>query len=323
MECFSGIVDTGSEDEIRLDRYASEYLKITSRSQIKSRFKKNTLESSDLIEAKINGKPVKLSKKVRRGDRIELRWQAGHEEKLEAENISLDILYEDQRVVVVNKEQGMVVHPGAGNPRATLANALLYRRLLKERFPADSWQAGNRTGIVHRLDKDTSGVIIAAWDEQALAFLSAQFKAGTVKKRYVAIVHGVPPSEGVIDSAITRDPKNRKRFTVAQSGGKPALTRYRLIRSWGAYSLLLVLPRTGRTHQIRVHLKSIGHPVAGDPIYGPGGNGRSSGCTPSLMLHAYSLEITLPGQAGPSLFKAPLPSRFRAFMDSTWNSRQS
>jgi 23S rRNA pseudouridine1911/1915/1917 synthase len=294
---FSGIVETASG--MRLDRYASEYLNILSRSQMKVRS----------VEAKLNGKTVKLSKPVHAGDVLELSWQDQIAETLEPENIPLDILYEDDRIVVVNKAAGMVVHPGAGNHGGTLANALLFRRLRKNRV------SGNpetfRTGIVHRLDKDTSGVIIAAYDDRALAFLASQFKAGKTKKRYAALVRGTPAdSEGIITGSLVRDPRDRKRFTVSAvpGKGKVSLTRYRVIRSWGDYSLVLVRPKTGRTHQIRVHLKSIGHPVAGDPVYG---SRDLPFLRKGLMLHAYSLEITLPDHDIPSRFTAPLPPLFR------------
>jgi 23S rRNA pseudouridine1911/1915/1917 synthase len=322
VETFSGIVDT--EEPVRLDRYASENLGIMSRSQMKSR----------TMEATLNGKAVKLSKPVKKGDRLELSWQEFVEEKLVPENLPLNILYEDSRVIVINKEPGMVVHPGAGNPGGTMANALLYRRLNRmadEAAPAMGEAAeaglamngaGPRTGIVHRLDKDTSGVIIAAWDDAALAFLAAQFKARKTKKRYAAIVHGVPQNSGIIDMPLIRDPQDRKRFTVSAvpGKGKPAQTRFRIIRSWDAYSLLLLRPRTGRTHQIRVHLKSIGHSIVGDPVYGrrdSRGEPRTvhpANVTGGLMLHAYSLEICLPGHDSTTLFKAPLPRRFREFV---------
>jgi 23S rRNA pseudouridine1911/1915/1917 synthase len=226
------------------------------------------------VEAKLNGKAVKLSKPVRPGDTLELRWRDGAAETLIPENIPLDILYEDGRTVVINKAAGMVVHPGAGNHGGTLANALLFRRLRKNRASGVSETFRPemlRTGIVHRLDKDTSGVIIAAYDDNALAFLASQFKAGKAKKRYAALVCGTPENrEGIITGSIIRDPRDRKRFTITgvPGKGKASLTRYRVVRSWGAYSLVLVRPKTGRTHQIRVHLKSLGHPVAGDPIYG-------------------------------------------------------
>ena len=299
MGKFSGIVETGPDAGMRLYRYASECLKILSRSQIKSRS----------VEAKVNGKAVKLSKPVRPGDALELRWQDKMPETLTPENIPLDVLYEDDRIVVVNKAAGMVVHPGAGNHSGTLANALLFRRLRKNLVSGDFETF--RTGIVHRLDKDTSGVIIAAYDDQALAFLAAQFKAGKTKKRYAALVCGTPENgEGIIAGSLVRDPRNRKRFTVTDvpGKGKASLTRYRVIRSWGVYSLLLVRPKTGRTHQIRVHLKSIGHPVAGDPVYGCR---EAPLLRNGLMLHAYSLEITLPDRDAPSRFKAPLPVLFR------------
>jgi 23S rRNA pseudouridine1911/1915/1917 synthase len=296
---FSGIVETGIEAGMRFDRYASEYLKLLSRSQMKSRS----------ATAKLNGKAVKLSKPVYPGDALELRWQDKIPETLEPEDIPLDVLYEDDRTVVVNKAAGMVVHPGAGNHSGTLANALLFRRLQKNLVPGNTETL--RTGIVHRLDKDTSGVIIAAYDDRALAFLASQFKAGKTKKRYAALVCGTPANnEGIIIGSLVRDPRDRKRFTVTDvpGKGKVSLTRYRVIRSWGSYSLLLVRPKTGRTHQIRVHLKSIGHPIAGDPVYGCR---DSPFLRKGLMLHAYSLEITLPDHEAPSRFKASLSPVFR------------
>ncbi|MDR2551606.1 MAG: RluA family pseudouridine synthase [Treponema sp.] len=295
--------------EIRLDRYAAEQVKILSRSQIKSR----------ILEARVNGRSVKLSRLIRAGDLLELSWLTPPEENLVPEDIPLDILYEDERTVVINKPAGMVVHPGAGNHSGTLANALLWRRLVlgkTERGPGPA----NRTGIVHRLDKDTSGVMIAAYDDGALAFLASQFKARKVEKRYAALVRGTPrEKQGLIHRGILRDPGDRKRFTAAAdppgSGGrvKPALTRYRLIRSWGDYSLLLLRPKTGRTHQIRVHLRFLGHPILGDPLYAPRDRGFPHA---SLMLHASSLTLALPDGAGPCRFRAPLPDRFKTIITS-------
>jgi 23S rRNA pseudouridine1911/1915/1917 synthase len=215
---------------------------------------------------------------------------------------------------VVDKAQGMVVHPGAGRHGGTLANALLYRRQ-QPQFQ-HSGEGGNgggewlRPGIVHRLDKDTSGVIIAAWDSETLTFLADQFKSRRVRKTYAAIVRGVPrEAAGRIETMIARDSRDRKRFAVSSSGdkGKSALTLYRVIRSWNNYSLVLLRPRTGRTHQLRVHLRYLGHPIVGDPIYG-----STDPLFPqaSLMLHAKSLCLTLPGETAPRTFKAPLPDRF-------------
>ncbi|MDR3335201.1 MAG: RluA family pseudouridine synthase [Treponema sp.] len=294
MPSFSGTVqDTLG---IRLDRYVAEYIRLMRRSQIRARD----------LEARINGRPVKISRIVRAGDFLELTWAEPEPTGLVPENIALEVLYEDEQVVVVNKAQGMVVHPGAGNHQGTLANALLYRRLNAGGLVAGE---GFRPGIVHRLDKDTSGVIIAAYNDEALAFLAGQFKARKVRKRYGAIVKGVftEPS-GCIETRISRDPRDRKRFTVSPDTGKIAITRYQVIRSWASHSLLLLQPKTGRTHQLRVHLRHLGHPIVGDPIYG-----MQDPLFPqaTLMLHAKSLSLLLPGSMKRETFRTPLPPRFR------------
>ncbi|MDR1586234.1 MAG: RluA family pseudouridine synthase [Treponema sp.] len=311
MPEFSCIVeDDAGKGPLRLDRYVAECLGLLSRSRIKTRS----------LEGKINGKPVKLSRPVKKGDRLELRWTEAEPLHVCPENIPLDILYEDERVIVINKAQGMVVHPGAGNRRGTLVNALLYRRLEKGRglcgaenaAPAAAGPSADysfpRPGIVHRLDKDTSGVIITACDDEALAFLSDQFKARSVRKNYAAIVSGAPVEDsGRIETMIARDGRDRKRFAVSDRG-KSALTLYRVVKKWKTHSLLLLRPGTGRTHQLRVHLRYLGRPVTGDPIYG-----FADPLFPkaSLMLHALSLRIVLPGQNTPRLFRAPLPEHFK------------
>ena len=305
---YSGTVE-GVNDCVRLDRYVAENLKLLSRSQIKSRG----------MEATLNGKSVKFSRLVKSGDVITLLWQPAAPLYLAPENIPLDILYEDDRCVVVNKAQGMVVHPGAGNHSGTFANALLWRNLNRPNGTQNSHVEGEcqndklnyRNGIVHRLDKDTSGVIIAAYDNDSLAFLSGQFKEKTVRKRYLALAEGTPHSrEGSLRTRLIRDPQDRQRFTAVQdnTGAKPqgkiAVTRFRVLKSWPDYSLLLLEPKTGRTHQLRVHLKYLGTPIVGDPIY----NQKQGG---TLMLHAMSLAIVIPGEAGQRVFKAPLPERFK------------
>ena len=296
---------------VRLDVYTASVLGLLTRSQIKSRN----------LTATVNGKVVKVSRPVKPGDRIALSWDERPPPELPPENIPLSVIYEDETCVVLNKAQGMVVHPGAGNYRGTLVNALLWRRRAAdgrqcgEQCYAGDVRAGPQYGerpfIVHRLDKDTSGILIAAYTEDALRFLSGQFKERAVKKTYAAIVAGIPPGErGRIDTDICRDTRNRKTFMVSGTGGKRAVTRYKLIRSvvsgGGAYSLLLLRPRTGRTHQLRVHLRHIGCPILGDPLYHKK-DPRFPAAT--LMLHALSLEITLPcGERG--MFRAPLPERF-------------
>jgi 23S rRNA pseudouridine1911/1915/1917 synthase len=303
MPSFSGIVEYIDPKGLRLDRYISENLRLLSRSQIKSR----------KLEAQVNGKTVKISKIIKDDDKIELSWNEPDPVDNIPENIPLDIIFENNRAVVINKPQGMVVHPGAGNRRGTLANALYHRRL-ELHLTADGIDCarglksnGLRPGIVHRLDKDTSGVIICAYDDEALAFLSEQFKSRKAKKTYIAIINGIPKEKkGCIETFIARDSKDRKRFTVSVSG-RASLTLYSVIRTWRAHSLILLRPKTGRTHQIRVHLRHLGHPVSGDKIYG-----FTDAIFPdaSLMLHSRSLAITLPGESEQRVFKAPLPERF-------------
>ncbi|MCL1815463.1 MAG: RluA family pseudouridine synthase [Treponema sp.] len=331
---YSGTVEELSGN-VRLDCYAAETLGLH-RAQIKSR----------LLEAKLNGRAVKLSRPVKTGDRIELFLLPNAPVYLKPEPIPLDLIYEDDHCTVINKAQGMVVHPGAGNHTGTLANALLWRRLGRQtagqRDLTDSFNddvstmhssPDHRSGIVHRLDKDTSGVIIAAYDNETLEALSAQFRAGTVRKHYLAIVQGTPKeTEGRIFTRLIRDPRDRKRFAAvpaekrsssivsASTGkGKLALTRYRILKSWESHALILLKPKTGRTHQLRVQLKYIGHPILGDPIYSPQYEpGRILGAKnfpgASLMLHASSLAIVLPGEREHRCFTAPLPDRFKTII---------
>jgi 23S rRNA pseudouridine1911/1915/1917 synthase len=294
MPSYCGAVEEDIPQGFRLDRYVAEHLQLLTRSQLKNR----------VLAVRLNGKAVKLSRPVKAGDALELYWSLPEPVELIPEPIPLEILYEDERVVVVNKAQGMVVHPGAGNRTGTLANALLYRRLLR-----GGGTAGIRPGIVHRLDKDTSGVLIAAYDEEALAFLSDQFKARQVRKIYAALIRGsLKDNRGIIETRISRDSRDRKRFAVSSGRGKTAVTGYRVVRSWGNYSLLLLRPKTGRTHQLRVHLRYLGRPILGDPIYGspdpvfPGAG---------LMLHAKSLSLTLPETGELRTFRTSLPPRFR------------
>jgi 23S rRNA pseudouridine1911/1915/1917 synthase len=300
LEEYSGKVEGDIPEGLRLDRYAAGYLRILSRSQIKARN----------LAARVNGKKAKLSHPVKGGDFLELSWDDPEPADLIPEDIPLDIIYEDDKVVVINKAQGMVVHPGAGNRRGTLANALLARR--RSRGLAG---AGFRPGIVHRLDKDTSGVIIAAYDDETLAFLSDQFKARQVRKLYAALVTGVPRErEGILETLIVRDRGDRRRFAVSFDRGKPARTRYRVIHAWDGYSLLALRPVTGRTHQLRVHLKYLGCPILGDPLYGAaraGGKGGRLFPQATLMLHAKSLSIVIPSAAARATFTTRLPERFR------------
>ncbi|MDR0539531.1 MAG: RluA family pseudouridine synthase [Spirochaetaceae bacterium] len=293
----------------RLDTYIAKTLRILSRSQIKTRN----------LTALSNGKKVKLSYTLSGGELLELNWDDAPPSIVVPENIPLDVLYEDGRVIVVNKPQGMVVHPAAGNFTGTLMNALAYRR-------GGVPTSGARSFIVHRLDKDTSGVIICAYDEDALRFLASQFKSRTVKKTYYAVVKGRPKEpEGRIKTFICRDKKDRKKFTVSQANGKLAVTHYRALKPVcldfagnAAYTLLALSPKTGRTHQLRVHLRHIGCPIAGDPLYG-----AVSKDFPALMLHAARLRIMLPGAESPLCFSAPFPSRFREALKTEKTTRHN
>jgi len=293
MPCFSCVINENFSVLPRLDRYVSENLKLLSRSQIKARE----------LKAKVNGKDVKFSCHVKKGDKLDLNWSDAPPVDIIPQDIPIDVVYEDEKQIVINKAQGMVVHPGAGNRQGTLANALYFRRLKK----SGSSSEGLRPGIVHRLDKDTSGLIIAAFDEETHAFLAEQFKTRKVQKYYIAIVQGAPKEiKGRIETFIARDQKDRRRFTVA-ANGRNSVTAYKIIKNWNKYSLLLLRPRTGRTHQLRVHLRHIGCPILGDPIYSSADKLFPDA---SLMLHSKKLVITLAGEKKERVFSLPVPDRF-------------
>ena len=247
---------TAEESGQRLDKYLAGEMTDLSRSRIK--------ELVQAGEVLVNGKKSKVSYKVQKGDLIQVTVLPLEPLKLEAENIPLDIVYEDEDVIVVNKPQGMVVHPAAGHPSHTLVNALLYHT----RDLADSPE-GFRPGIVHRIDKDTSGLLMVAKNAAARESLEKQLAAKSNKRQYLAIVHGnFAEEEGTIDAPIGRNPKDRKQMAVVEKG-KSAVTHFKVLEQYQGYSLVECQLETGRTHQIRVHMAYIGHPLAGDPLYGP------------------------------------------------------
>ena len=282
---------------LRIDRYISEELKLFSRSQVRSR----------VVQIVLNGKRVKLAKKLKNGDLLEIFYNDPPPVELEPEAMDLDILFENQHCLVINKPRGLVVHPGCGHSSGTLVNGLLYHvKDLKKDFAEEAI----RPGIVHRLDRDTSGVLVAAKSREAQEFLCRQFRERKVKKQYLAIVKGtLPAPSGRIDTRITRDPLNRKRYTCSMSRGKRAVTKYRVLKNFGSYSLVSLRPLTGRTHQLRVHMLYLNCPILGDSLYHPG-----SSSDRGLMLHAYRLLITLPGEKEPGKFRAPLPRRFKELL---------
>ncbi|MFV4957568.1 RluA family pseudouridine synthase [Lactobacillus delbrueckii subsp. allosunkii] len=268
---------TAEESGQRLDKYLAGEMTDLSRSRIK--------ELVQAGEVLVNGKKSKVSYKVQKGDLIQVTVLPLEPLKLEAENIPLDIVYEDEDVIVVNKPQGMVVHPAAGHPSHTLVNALLYHT----RDLADSPE-GFRPGIVHRIDKDTSGLLMVAKNAAARESLEKQLAAKSNKRQYLAIVHGnFAEEEGTIDAPIGRNPKDRKQMAVMEKG-KSAVTHFKVLEQYQGYSLVECQLETGRTHQIRVHMAYIGHPLAGDPLYGP----RKTLPGHGQFLHAKTLGFERP-----------------------------
>lgn len=279
----------------RVDRFIADDLGLFPRSQIAHRD----------VAVRVDGRSTKLSHRLKPGELVEIDYSPPEDAAIEAEPVPLAIIFENEDVVVVDKPAGMVVHPAAGNRHGTLAQGLMHH----VKTLAGAFDDPARPGIVHRLDKETSGVIIAAKHPRALAELSAQFKSHATEKRYLAIVKGtLPRSHGTIDAPVGRDPHNRKRFAVVEHGGKEAVTDYRVLRHYDGYSFVSLSPRTGRTHQLRVHMASLGCPIVGDPLYAR--NDRRLADT-GLALHAYRLRITLPGEREPRWFTARLPDRLR------------
>lgn len=296
-------VERPQDAGIRLDVFITERLGLFTRSQARSR----------VVSLAVNGVPARMGRKLKLGDVVLLSYADPPASDLSPEDLPISILFENDDVIVIDKPQGLVVHPGSGNQSGTLVNALLFHsRHLAAGFPPGD----PRPGIVHRLDKETSGVIIVAKNSAAHHFLAAQFQDRTVRKRYVAIVSGRMPAErGRIETRLARDPRDRKRFACVISGGRLAVSRYRVLRTFSAgkdiYSYVLLSPRTGRTHQLRVHMRHLGSPILGDPLYG-----RRDARFPdaSLLLHARSLVIRLPGEAQPRTFAAPVPARFHSIL---------
>ncbi|MBQ3811090.1 MAG: RluA family pseudouridine synthase, partial [Kiritimatiellae bacterium] len=244
------------------------------------------------------------------GETYRLRVPPVEETGLVAQDIPLSVVYEDDAMLVVDKPAGLVVHPAAGHPDGTLVNALLAH------CPGVLSVGGERRpGIVHRLDRDTTGLLAVAKTDAALAALQAAFKSGAVKKTYLAIASGVPePPRGTLDGAVGRNPADRKKMAVVSRGGRAARTDYEVAEDFGRAALLRLRLHTGRTHQIRVHLASIGCPVAGDPVYGSAARDRAAlpvARRPARqMLHAWRLELPHPATGEPLSFEAPPPADF-------------
>ncbi len=325
MPFFSQKVPDDFQGSERIDKYIASLPNGFNRSKLKS----------GIHEILVNGNKSKLSGKIRAGDQIDIQWEDNVPDNIEPQDIPLKIIFENDDICVVNKEQGMVTHPAAGNWSGTLVNALLFHfgmgaiEQVKEGSAQEILER-RRPGIVHRLDKDTSGVIITAKHRAAEDYLSREFKKRNAHKEYILIVRGCPPKrDGVVDTLIVRDGADRKRFKAVDENatkdlrfgedverfsrrnlpsGKRAVTLYHVVAVYSNYTLIRAKLLTGRTHQIRVHMKYLGCPVLGDPIYSKKDNFFPDA---TMMLHSRLLNIRLPGEKDFTTFKAAVPERFK------------
>ncbi len=287
------VVDT---ENVRLDAFISGKNDKLSRTMIQ-----RLIEDGEIL---VNGNKKKMAYKVQIGDVIEINIPAPKETDIKAQNIPLKIVYEDNDIIVVNKPKGMVVHPANGNPDGTLVNAVM--ALCKGSLSGIGGEI--RPGIVHRLDKDTSGLIIVAKNDLAHINMSKQIKDRQVKKIYVALVKGnISEDEATINMPIGRSTKDRKKMAVRKDG-KEALTHFKVLKRYEKYTLLEIKIDTGRTHQIRVHMAEIGHPVVGDIVYS---NGKNEFGIEGQMLHAGSLDFKHPITGKQMHLEAELPQYFK------------
>lgn len=293
---YSFIIDQDNQST-RIDSVLSLLLPDTSRS-----FIQKLIEDGNLT---VNGKTCTKKKYlVTAGEEIKIRIPEPEQLKIEAENIPLEIVYEDDDVLVVNKPKGMVVHPAVGNYTGTLVNAVMYH--CGERLSAINGVI--RPGIVHRIDKDTSGLLMIAKNDMAHESLSAQLAAHSITRRYTALVYdNLVQDEGTVDAPIGRDHANRLRQAVTAQNSKRAVTHWRVLERFGRYTLIEARLETGRTHQIRVHMAYIKHPLVGDPVYGPK---KQSLTQDGQMLHAGVLGFVHPRTGDYMEFTAPLPAYF-------------
>ncbi len=280
----------------RIDRFLATSMPDLSRTQVQ-----RLIEQGMVLYA---GRPTRASQPLRPGTVIHVIIPPPVPVELVPESIPLDVVYEDTDIAVINKPAGLVVHPAPGHPRGTLVNALLAR------YPDLAIGGEVRPGIVHRLDRDTSGLLVIARHDAVLRALVEQQQARRMRKIYQALVVGCPPVSGTIDAPIGRDPRDRLRMVA---DGRPARTHYRVIATFGDYSLLEVQLETGRTHQIRVHLRHLGYPIVGDPVYGPR---RSHLRLTRQFLHAGQLGFFHPSNGQWCEFTAPLPSDLSSVLNA-------
>lgn len=291
MEQFSFVVS--NQESGRLDKVVTNYYPDLTRSKIQ-----NLIKQEQIL---VNQAPTTNRYKVSENDVIDVTLPDPVEVSVKPEKMNLDIVFEDDDVIVVNKPQGMVVHPAPGHENGTLVNGLL------DHAPLATVNGELRPGIVHRIDKDTSGLLMVAKNDQAMLSLSAQLKAKTNQRKYLAIVHGNFKEEaGTINAPIGRSKKDRKKMAIVEDG-RPAVTDFKVLERFTDYTLIECELETGRTHQIRVHLKYIGHPVAGDPLYGPRNTLKGNG----QFLHAKLLGFKHPRTGEELVFEVDPPQIFR------------
>ncbi len=288
---------------IRIDKYLSEVFNDKSRSFIQGLIEKENI--------KVNNKIPKSNYKVKSSDEIEVMIDEPELLNVDPEDIPIDILYEDEDVVVVNKQQGMVVHPAPGNYNGTLVNALLFHCT-----DLSSINGVVRPGIVHRIDKDTSGVLVVAKNDESHNKLSEQLKDHSMKREYYALVEGrIKNDKGTIDKPLARNKKDRLKIGIVE-GGKRAVTHYEVIERYNGYTLIKCILETGRTHQIRVHMASIGFPLVGDPLYG---FKKQKFKLKGQMLHAKTLGFIHPSKNEYIEFTTELPEYFQIILDKLRN----
>ena len=288
------------EDNVRLDIYISTKDSDLSRERVKK-----LIEEGNVL---VNGSAKKSSYKIKLGDVIEINIPELKECSIEPQDIPVEVMYEDDDIIVVNKPKGMVVHPANGNPDGTLVNAIM--KICKGSLSGIGGEI--RPGIVHRLDKDTSGLLIVAKNDKAHINMSQQIKDRKVNKRYVALVRGtIKEDEATISMPIARSKKDRKKMAVDRDG-REAITHFKVLKRYGNYTLLDIKIDTGRTHQIRVHMAEIGHPVVGDEVYS---NGKNEFGVHGQMLHARSLEFEHPITGKKMHIEADIPEYFKEVID--------
>lgn len=286
---------TSEVSNIRLDKVVSILDTQISRVMIQRLIEENKI--------KVNGSQKKSSYKVQVGDRITIEQIEVKQVDLKPQNIPIDVIYEDSDIIVVNKPKGLVVHPANGNPDGTLVNAVM--AICKDTLSGIGGEI--RPGIVHRLDKDTSGIIIVAKNDKSHINLSNQIKNREVKKKYIALVRGViKENEATINMPIGRSTKDRKKMAVSRKG-KEAITHFKVLNRYDKYTLIQIKIDTGRTHQIRVHMAEIGHPIIGDIVYS---NGKNPFGVVGQMLHAKSIEFIHPTTNKTMKLEAPIPKYF-------------